>query len=259
MKLSMIAASVLLISGTATANECDVDIDGQVSLINNVLTITTEDNDIIKIDAGESLFVNGKRMDVNANQERWVSEYYNGIYNAVPVAAEIALEGVAIANVAVSEVLGSLLGTDSNSVTKIQTKLDELKEKIEFNFYAADGSIQLDSTNFSDGDFLGSQWEDEFEDTIEEVVTASIGHIMVAMGTELIFGDGDTDGFEQRMENFGQDIETKIEAQAEKLEQKADAFCLQLASIDYAENKLQNSMKELSGLNLITVNTERKM
>ncbi|WP_342805253.1 DUF2884 family protein [Alteromonas sp. M12] len=259
MKQSVIAASILLLSGTAAANECDVSMDGQVSLINNVLTITTEANDVIKIDAGEALFVNGQRMDVNRDQERWVSEYYNGIYDAVPVAAELALDGVAIANVAVSEVLGNLLGTDSNAVDKIQEKLDQIKEKIEFNFYADDGSIHIDSANFSDGDFLGAQWQQDFEETVEEVVTASIGHLMIALGTELIFGDGDTDAFDERLDNFGQNIEQKIEARAEKLEQKADAFCMRLASIDYAENKLQNSMQELSGLNLITVKSDYKM
>ncbi|MEP4890374.1 MAG: YggN family protein [Aliiglaciecola sp.] len=259
MKQSVIAASLLLLSGTVAANECDVSMNGQVSLMNNVLTVTTEDNDIIKIDAGEKLFVNGQRMDVDKNQERWVSEYYNGIYNAVPEAADLALEGVAIANVAVSEVLGNLLGTDSSAVEKIQSKLDDVKQKIEYNFYADDGSIQLDSTNFSDGDFLGAQWEQDFEDTVEEVVTASIGHLMIALGTELIFGDGDTDDFSQRMDNFGQDIEQKIEARAGNLEQKADAFCMSLAKIDIVENNLQNSMQALSGLNLITVDSDRRM
>ncbi|MDO6692167.1 YggN family protein [Aliiglaciecola sp. 3_MG-2023] len=259
MKKSVIAASLLLLTGTAAAGECDVSMDGQVSLMNNILTVTTEDNDIIKIDAGETLFVNGKRMDINKNQERWVAEYYNGIYDAVPVAADLALDGVAIANVAVSEVLGNLLGSESNAVEKIQSKLDDVKQKIEHNFYAEDGSIHLDSADFSDGEFFGAKWEQEFEDTVEEVVTASIGHLMIALGTELIFGDGDTNDFDQRMDNFGQNIEQKIEARADKLEQKADAFCMRLAKIDNAENKLQNSMGELSGLNLITVKSDRKM
>ncbi|GAB2678168.1 DUF2884 family protein [Aliiglaciecola aliphaticivorans] len=259
MKKSVIAASLLLLTGTAAAGECDVSMDGQVSLMNNILTVTTEDNDIIKIDAGETLFVNGKRMDINKNQERWVAEYYNGIYDAVPVAADLALDGVAIANVAVSEVLGNLLGSESNAVEKIQSKLDDVKQKIEHNFYAEDGSIHLDSADFSDGEFFGAKWEQEFEDTVEEVVTASIGHLMIALGTELIFGDGDTNDFDQRMGNFGQDIEQKIEARADKLEQKADAFCMRLAKIDNVENKLQNSMGELSGLNLITVKSDRKM
>lgn len=258
MKKTLIAASLVLCSGVVMAGECDVNIEGEVALANNVLTITTDDKDVIEIEAGETLHVNGKYIDLSSQQHEWVSNYYHGINEAVPAVADIALDGVAIASTAVTEVLGNLLGTDAAAIDKIQYKLDEIRDKIQYNFYADDGSIQLDSTHFSDGEVFGPDWEEEFEETIEEVVASSIGHLMVAIGTQLIFGDGDTNEFEQRMETFADDIEEKVEAQAAVLEDKADELCMQMVSIDFAENQLQASMSELSGLDLISVNKSQQ-
>lgn len=258
MKKTLIAASLLLSTTGAMAHQCDVNIDGKVSLINEVLTITTDEQDVIAMTAGETLTVNGKTVSLNAQQQQWMSSYYNGIYQAVPAVADIALDGVSIASSAVSEVLGGLLGADSSAVDKIQYKLDEVRDKIQYKFYAQDGSIQLESTHFSDGELFGAQWEEDFEEAIEEAVSSSIGHLLVAIGQQLIFGDGDSGDFDQRMETFADDIERKVEAQAAVLEDKADALCYRMVDIDKAENQLQASLSELSGLNIISVNKSAK-
>lgn len=262
MKKTLIAASIALCSTTAFAgnnhDSCNINIDGKVSLIDEVLTITTEKNDVIRIEAGDVLYVNNDKVDLNAEEHNWMSSYYHGIHDAVPAVAEIAMEGVTIASIAVGEVFGNLLGADSSAVSDITDKLDELKDKIQYNFYAEDGSIRLDSTQFKDGEVFGSQWENEFEDAIEEVVMSSMGHLMVAIGTKMMFGGDDTESFEADMEEFAADIEQRVEAQAEELEFKADALCAQLAGVDYAENNLQASVKELSDLNIISVDNHDK-
>ncbi|WJG09891.1 YggN family protein [Aliiglaciecola sp. LCG003] len=258
MKKTLIATSLVLCSSLALANECNVNIEGNVSLVNEVLTITTDDNDVIAIQGGEQLYVNGKSVELTSQQYEWMSNYYQGVYRAVPEVASIAIEGVAIASTAVTEVFGGLLGADSRAIDDINLKLDEISQKIKYNFYAADGSIQLDSTRFSDGEIFGPQWEEEFSDAVEEVVTSSIGHLMIALGTQMLFSDDDSGDFEQRMETFADDIEQKVEAQAAVLEKRADALCLQLADIDFAENNLQKSVAELSGLDVISMHDGAK-
>ncbi len=253
MKRTIIAASLLMTSGVAMANQCDVNIDGQMSLIDNVLTITTEDNDKIVIHPDYRLYINGSSADLTHEQQDWVAEYHKGITDAVPVVASIALDGVEIAAVAVEEVFNNLLGGDSVDVSELTAKLDELQDEIRYNFYADDGSIRLNSTNFNDGELLGEQWEEEFDQAVEEVVSASIGRLMVAIGTELMFGDGDTSDFEQRMETFAEDIEYKVESQAAAIEERADALCGQLAKVDYVENQLQASVSGLADLNMLSV------
>lgn len=262
MKKTLIAASIALCSTAAFAgndhDSCNINIDGKVSLIDEVLTITTEDKDVIRIEAGETLYVNNDYVSLNSEQQNWMESYYQGIYSAVPAAADIALHGVAIASTAVTEVFGNLLGANSSAIDDINYKLEEISDKIQYNFYAEDGSIRLDSTQFSDGEVFGPKWENEFEEAIEEVVMSSIGHLLVAIGTKMMFNGGDTDSFEANMEDFAADIEQRIESQAEELEVKAEALCSQLAGIDYVENNLQSSVEELSGLDIISVGSHDK-
>ena len=55
------------------------------------------------------------------------------------------------------------------------------------------------------------------------------------------------------MERFGEQIEQKVEYQAEALEDRAEELCATLAKVDRAENHLQMNIKQLSSLDVIQV------
>lgn len=255
----LIAISVLAsLSGTALADQCDINIDGHLKLQNSVLTVTTEQKDEITIDQSHNLYVNGEAIYLDAQQQQWVEDYYQGINDAVPQVAEIAVEGIAIATEAIGHVFGELIGHDSDAVTDLTAKLEEMNQNIQYNFYADDGSIRLDSDEFENGNFFGEQWEAEFEQAVEELVFDSMGRLMIAIGTEMIMSGGDMDAFEHRMENFAADIEEKVEFRGEALEQKAEKLCTQLVKVDVAENALQASIDELQALNVLKVDDYRQ-
>ncbi len=253
MKRTIIAASLVLCSGSLLANECNVNIDGNLKLENDILTITTEQDDVISIESNHQLYVNGEEVSLSRSEQRWVKDYYDGIYSAVPQAASIAVEGVALASDAISEVFGGLLGADTQAIDKITVKLSDIGDKIHDNFYAEDGSIRVDSAHFSDGDMFGEEWENEFEAAVEDVISSSIGQILVAIGTQMMFGDNEAGDFDQRMASFTDDLEMRMEQQAAIIEEKADGLCYLVADIDYAENKLQDNVSELSDLNVFSV------
>ena len=191
------------------ADQCDINIDGHMKLEDRVLTVTTEDKDKIAIDEAHNLYVNGDQIYLDADQQQWVEDYYQGIHNAVPQVADIAIEGIAIASEAITLVFGELLGHDSNAVHDLTDKLEDMNQRIHYNFYADDGSIRLDSDEFENGNFFGEEWENEFEQAIEELVFDSMGRLMIAIGSEMIMSGGNMDAFENRMETFAADIEEK--------------------------------------------------
>ena len=251
---SIIAATALtMMSGTAMAHQCDINLDGNMKLVDNNLTVLTKDKDEILIDQYYQLYVNGQTISLDADQQQWVEDYYSGIHSAVPQVAEITHEAIGLASEAVTHVFGELLGSDASDIQDLTDKLAEIDREIQYNFYAEDGSIRLDSASFEDGDFFGERWEAEFEEAVEELVFNSMGRLMIALGTEMLMSGGDSDAFEQRMENFAHDLESKMEARGEELELKADALCMQLVSVDEAENKLSASIDELSALNVFEV------
>ena len=231
-------------------NHCNVELNGNMQLENKVLAVVLDNDTRLTIDQDKTLYIDGIALSLNTEQQRWVDGYYDGINQAAPQAAAIATDAVALASTALNEVFTELLGSDNTALADLSEKLRNLDQQIQYNFYADNGDIRLHSASFENGEFFGEQWEAQFEDAIEDLVTDSIGHLMVAIGTQLIFSGGDTDEFEQKMERFGEQMEQKVEYQAEALEDKAEELCSTLVKVDFAETQLQQ-IKQLSSLDVI--------
>lgn len=253
MKKVLLVSSLLVASSGAMANECDIELDGKLSFENQLLTVTTDKDDVITIDQYHNIAVNGDMLTLDAQQQQWAEDYYQGIHDAVPQVVELAHDGIELASVAIEQVLGEMLGVDTSEVAMLTEKLNELNGQIDHSFYADDGSIRIHSEQFDEEHFFGDAWEEEFEEAVEEVVMESMGRLMVAIGTEMMFSGGNMDSFEERMENFASEIEGNLEFKGEQLEEKADALCYSLASVDFAENQLQQTLEPLKDLNVFNV------
>jgi hypothetical protein len=121
----------------------------------------------------------------------------------------------------------------------LSEKLHNLDQQNNYSFYTDNGDIRLYSHSFENGEFFGEQWEAQFEGAIKHLAADSIGHLMVAIGTQLIFSRENMHDFDQKMERFGEQIEQRVKYQATALKQKANTLCLTLAQVDFAESQLQ--------------------
>jgi hypothetical protein len=127
----------------------------------------------------------------------------------------------------------------------LSEKLHNLDQQNHYSFYTDNGDIRLYSHSFENGEFFGEQWEAQFEGAIKHLAADSIGHLMVAIGTQLIFSRENMHDFDQKMERFGEQIEQieqieqRVKYQATALKQKANTLCLTLAQVDFAESQLQ--------------------
>jgi len=86
-----------------------------------------------------------------------------------------------------------------------------------------------------------------------------MGRILIAIGTQMLWEGGDMSEFEQKMERWGEDLEYRLESQAASLEEKGEALCEVLKKADYAEGKMQASIKGLNRLNLLDIETDAEM
>jgi hypothetical protein len=255
MRPILFAGALACCSLPVFASQCNVELNGNMQLENKILAITLDNDTRLTIDQDKTLYIDGIALTLDTRQQRWVDNYYNGINQAVPQAAAIATDAVALASTALNEVFTQLLGSDNTALTDLSDKLRNLDQQIQYNFYAENGDIRLYSESFKNGGFFGEQWEAQFEGAIEDLVTDSIGHLIVAIGTQLIFSGGDTEEFEQKMERFGQQMEQKVEYQAEVLEEKANVLCSTLAQVDFAETQLQK-IEQLADLDVIQLHDQ---
>jgi hypothetical protein len=252
---NFIFCSAMLVSSTVVAAEqqCDVEFNGGLQLENQVLTLTTEQDNTIVINQSKQLYVNGTQTHLSDSQQQQLNEFYDGIASAVPMAANIASDAIELASYALNETFTQLLGENNSVVADITAQLDALKRELDQSFYADDGSVRLNSAHFNDGQFLSEGFEEKFEQAIETIVAHSIGQIMITIGSELMFNGGDVDDFEQRMESFANNIENKFDKDGEALEARAEVLCASLANIDRLEEKLQNEVPQLADMDVLQV------
>jgi uncharacterized coiled-coil protein SlyX len=259
------AVASALLSGQAMAhdthfqnNSCDVELDGHIQYYQGNLTVKMDSGNVVTIDQYYNLTLNGKDVALDSEQQRWVTEYYDSIDMAIPMTLTIASEGLKIANVAVSEVFTELLG-DNTMDDDFQALFTSLETKLSTSFYDDAGNLRVDSTEFEEPGWFDESWEQEFEAELESLVSESMGRILIALGTQMLWEGGDMSEFEQRMETWGEDLEFRLESQAAALEEKADALCEVLQKADYAEGQMQATISGLDDLNLLDMESHGEM
>jgi hypothetical protein len=247
-----------LFNSNAFAEKCTVNFNYGVIIAPNHIRIIDHSRTIVQINAENQLFVEGREIDLSNEQQQLISQFSLGIRNQVPEIVSIAIEGVDVALKAVNKTIGSLTGENSASQQKIQTKFDELKWRMRTRFNQSAHNYYIAPQDFADFDDI---FTGEFEQEIEEIISNSIGTILLAVGEAMISDSSDEHGgeqrmstFDQRMEDMGKDLELELSASTNALEKKAEKFCLKLTELDEIESKIHHSIKQLKPFNLIETN-----
>lgn len=234
--------------------ECNIQVNGHVSLKNNDLLITTEQNQNILINAQHDLFVNDQAISLNAEQKTWVGNYYSDIQRSIPMVVEVAIEGINIANYAVSEALGGILGKDSNTVRMLSDKLNEIEQKLHLHIHQNPQHITFDTQTLEQELGMGNKLDAEVDRLVEEAMQSAMGEFFMLLGKSMLSGgNANLADFEQRMQNIGNEIESKIESQTTALEVKAEELCTMLNQVDQSQTQL-HSIPALQHLNVVSVN-----
>lgn len=243
-----------LFSLPAQAEHCNVNFNYGVVIDPAHVRMLEHGHTYVQINGEHQLFIKGREISLNEQQQALLAEYTTGIRSQVPKIVYIAIEGVEIGLKAVNKVIGGLTGENSASHRKIQEKFDEMQIRLRKRFNHSDQSFYIAPQDFDEFDEI---FAGEFEQEIEEIVSDSIGTILMAVGEAMANRDEEdieqrVDTFDDRMENMGRDLELEIGTRAHQLENKAEAFCANLSDLDKVENEIQMTIPELSTFNLIS-------
>lgn len=239
--------------GAANAQQCDINFNYGVIIDPAHVRIVNNGQTYVQINGQHQLFVNGREISLNDEQQRQLSEYTTGIRSQVPAIVSIAIEGVELGLKAVNKVISSLTGENSASHQQFQEKFDEMKFRLRTRFNHSDDSYYIAPQDFDDFDEI---FAGEFENEIETIVSDSVGTILVAVGEAMTHREEQSteqrvETFDQRIKTMGNDIKLDISNQANALEVKAGKICASLVTLDDIENKLQLEIPALSEFNLI--------
>lgn len=254
---------VLLLSSLPSFNskseQCSVNFNYGVIIDPSHIRIIDMGQTVVQINGGNQLFVEGREIPLNQEQQQLINQFSLGIRKQVPEIVSIAIEGVDIGLKAVNKAIGSLTGENSASQQQVQTKFDELKWRIRARFNQSANNYYIAPQDFADLDDI---FTGEFEQEIEEIISDSIGTILLAVGEAMINDSNNNNGhseqrlstFDDRIETMGKDLELEISASANALENKAKQFCLKLSELDEIESKIHQSINLMSQFNLIDTN-----
>lgn len=252
---SLLVASPSLFATTVSMDSCDIRFKGDISMSQQQIQLTLENGEHLIIDPAGSMQLNGQFLNLDSEQQEWARTYHHQLSTAAPMTASIALDAIDLAQEAVGEVLQMLLGKNYIN-PELDEKLSELRLQVEQQFYADNGSFHFRSNHFEDT-FLDSQWEEELSEIIEDSIRQSMGSLMINLGSELLFGGGNLDSFESKMENMASDLEYRMESRAEQIEQRAEALCIVLEEANHYEDQLNQSVQGLQQMDLLSQRVTR--
>ncbi|AWL10890.1 hypothetical protein HMF8227_00384 [Saliniradius amylolyticus] len=248
---------IALMSSSALAHDsdCDLTLNGDVTLKQGTLTASLNNNQSLKLD-GQQAWLDGQALDLNDDQQALLNQYHSESLTLAPKVADIALDALDLANDGVTLAFGELFGPDDDLVMDLTQQIGQLRSDVHQQFYAEDGSIRFESKNF-DEKYLNREFEQKLENTIEDAVSRSVGKMMMKIGQQMISGESSPEEFEHQMENFGERLEVQMEQKAGLVEQRASQLCSDFRALDDLERRIQNQIPELNGLDLIELRGKR--
>lgn len=249
----------LFFSVNSHAKQCSVHLNYGVIIDPSHIRIIDQSKTIMQINGASQLFIEGREIPLTHQQQEIINDFSTGIRKQIPEIVSIAIEGVDIGLKAVNKVIGGLTGENSAAQQNIQGKFDELKWRMRTRFNQSANNYYIAPQDFDDFDDI---FTGEFEQEIEEIITDSIGTILIAVG-EAIISDSNHDNprnteqristFDERMEAMGKGLELEISASAKVLKKKAEQFCIQMTELDKTESNMHKSILSLNKFNLIEI------
>jgi hypothetical protein len=228
-------------------DQCNIEFKNDVQIKPSELEIFTVSNKTMRFSENGELTVNGERIAINNEQRQALTQYSDTLRAQLPEVANIALDGVKIAGVALEEVATAF---NIDGLGDLSDLMSEIQSDVENTFYQ-NGAFVMGQQSFTQfGENFEQQFEEQIETVVESAVMQSMGSILVALGSELLGSGGDMDAFEERMENMGTQIEEKVELHASKLEQRANSLCDSFANIAQQEQQLAAQVPALKGYQL---------
>ncbi len=257
-RLGCFVLLALIYCNSAFAKQCSVNFNYGIVIDPSHIRMLDHGKTYVQINHDQQLFINGREIQLTLEQQTLINDYAVGIRTQIPEIVSIALEGVDIGLKAVNKVIGGLTGENSAAHQKVQQRFEEIKMRIYKRFNHSDENYYLARQDFDNFDELFSG---EFEQELEEIISASVGTILMAVGEAMLTTDNSelsseqrSLSLDQRMDSMGKELELEVVSQTNALEHKAEKFCQSLIELNKIEDQLQKSIVELETFNLLETN-----
>jgi hypothetical protein len=253
---TLIATALLLAAGSATAhNSCNLDLDAGVHISSDSIEFYVAEQPTYKIIDDQYLVVKGQAQKLTLAQQKLVASYAASIRAALPEVRGMALDGIDLAIEGITLAFDGLLGEKNQISAQLATELTNLKSDVN-RYFSSGNLISFNRGDEGAPDFLGKQFETRIERIVETSVQNSVGSLMFAMGKEALMSGGSMEGFEARMNKFGEQMAEQISTKAAGMEARGAKLCSAMQAIDALEEQLKQAVPAVESFNIIRVNAD---
>jgi hypothetical protein len=247
--LLLSSASVLAHNNSFSGNACDIELLTNISVSPEAIEFSQNDSPLYTIINNEKLYVAGNEISLSGGEQTLLTSYSTKIREVFPEIRSITIEGIDVAIQGLNLAFNELLGEGNQAGIELTSQLQLIAEEVDTKF-TGDFILNEEGLIINDQAFMQAS-ERRIENIVEHSLTSSVGSLLVAVGQEMLFSRGDSDAFQQKMEDFGEKIEHEMELRANNLGQRANALCKLVHSIDNLEEELKLNIQALPKVNVL--------
>jgi predicted ribosome quality control (RQC) complex YloA/Tae2 family protein len=265
MKTLLIATGFALTSISSAVmahdshNSCNINFDKDISINSELVSMKAAGTELWRINSNGQLWLDGRAVDTDRNTQKLLRDYQAGIRTQTLETVALVEDALVLAADAVDSVLTELTGDSLDSHPALQQALDKIKTSTESIVVRSGDTIDIYGSRF---DSVDDTFGAEFEQAIEEAVTSSMGSILMIVGKAMSTGEGNfeqrMEAFGEKMQRFGEDLETRMQSKAQLLEQRGDAMCGNLKQLDALESQIQQAIPKMQQYDLFDVSSDNK-
>lgn len=232
----------------AEHHKCDIELEYGVLIEHDHIRIMDRYKTILQINGDNQLFVRGEWIVLDDESTQLLNTYSLGLRREVPMMVSIAMDGISLGFEAVNEVVSALSGSSSPA---LKEQFEGLKFRFKKKFDHTDNIFYIAPQSL---DELDDFFEDELTHEVNEIITDSLGAMLLALGeainTENQFEGQDTD-FGEKMEKLSQEVELQLSQKSGKLQEHAHRFCDSLRGLNDIEEQLQQRVPLLRDYDVV--------
>jgi hypothetical protein len=239
----------LFLSSSALAAECTIDLNYNIQVSSEALSVSDETEEIYNIQQGGLLAVKDESIALNEEQRALAEEYAGEVAALVPRWIALVSEALTVAEESLGVAFTAAFGDDSAAVAKVTEALASARARFEASSSAQDGVYSISVLAFNDED---GAFDEEFNEDLEDAVMASLGSVFAELGKTLIASEG---SFNERMESFSRRMKLmgdELDSMGEGLEETAQALCDDVKKAQKLERKLLKEVPELEDYQLFS-------
>lgn len=244
MKKSFLTLALLMSSSTWAA-QCQVDIQNEVHLNTQRIEILRTSSDKALIDKQNNLYIQGKRVSLNADQQAAVRQYREQLTSLLPKAQRWADDSLKLANQLVDDVALSLEAPQA--FNNVKTSMDTLFAEAKAEYFK-NGDLVVPAETFA---AMQTRWQQKLAQG-KEVLTQQFFTSAFDVMANKMQQEGGVN-LSQLGKNMADLMDSKLKEQSSTFEKQGREWCDALNKMTQQEQQLHKKIPQLKNYQVFTI------